>query len=172
LSGLVVLVSVQDIKGLITVGRFFADKDMVTSRSYDLGRLIASRSDLANATIIAAPDYLVEALLYYIPNRTYLLRNHRFGNLVKFSRAGQLNTSLADILDESRVIKNATGAPVIILLEHRLDEIVPNKSYPEGYNWTFKASDEQIQDFRNNTKLLTRFARAQTDESYDVYLLD
>jgi hypothetical protein len=172
LSGLVVLVSVQDIKGLITVGRFFADKDMVTSRSYDLGRLIASRSDLANATIIAAPDYLVEALPYYIPNRTYLLRNHRFGNLVKFSRAGQLNTSLADILDESRVIKNATGAPVIILLEHRLDEIVPNKSYPEGYNWTFKASDEQIQDFRNNTKLLTRFARAQTDESYDVYLLD
>jgi hypothetical protein len=53
-----------------------------------------------------------------------------------------------------------------------LDELVPDKSYAEGYNWTFKASAEQIQEFKNKTKLLSRFGRAQTDESYDVYLFD
>jgi hypothetical protein len=172
LSGLVVLVGIQDIKGMITVGRLLANKDLVRSRSYDLGLLLASRGDLSNATIIAAPDYMVEALPYYLPNRTYLLRRHRFGNFVMFSRAGELNTNLGEILDESRILKEVTGAPVIVLLSHKLDELVPDKSYAEGYNWTFKASAEQIQEFKNKTKLLSQFGRTQTDESYDVYLFD
>ena len=115
---------------------------------------------------------MVEALPYYVPNRTYLLRRHRFGNFVMFSRAGELNTNLGEILDASRILKEATGAPVIVLLLHKLDELVPDRSYPEGYNWTFKASADQIQEFKNKTKLLRQFGPAQTDESYDVYLFD
>jgi hypothetical protein len=117
LSGSVVLVGIQDIKGMVTVGRLLANKELVASRSYDIGLLLASRGDLSKATIIAAPDYMVEALPYYVPNRTYLLRRHRFGNFVMFSRAGELNTNLGEILDESRILKEVTGAPVIVLLD-------------------------------------------------------
>jgi len=142
------------------------------SRSADLARLIASRSDLAHATILADPDYLVEALPYYLANRTYLIRRHSFGNVVIFSRAGELTTTLGEILDDSRKLKQTTGAPVIILLMHRLDQITPDQPYKEGYNWTFVASAEQIRQFTEATKLLARFAPARTDESYDAYVLE
>jgi hypothetical protein len=172
LSGFVVIVGVQTLKGIRNVGLLLAHKEPVASRSSDLGRLIASRSDLSNATIIADPDYLVEALPYYVPNRTYLIRRHRFGNVVIFSRAGQLNTDLGEILEESRTLKKVTGAPVIILLAHKVDQLVPDRTYAESYNWTFKASADQIREFKNATKLLSQFGPTKTDETYDVYLLD
>jgi len=170
-AGVFVLVGIQDIKGVITVGRLFVDEDLVASRSYDFGRLVASRPELSNAILIADPDYMVEAARYYAPNRTYLFRSQQFGSFVKFSRSGKLNASLGELLDRSRMLKEELGVPVIILLSHKLDELIPDKSYIEGYNWTFTASAAQIQEFRTKTTLLRAFRRAQTDESYEVYLL-
>jgi hypothetical protein len=172
LSGLVVLVAMQAYRGIKTVGLSLAGKELVVSRSSDLGQLISSRRDLSNAAIVAEPDYMVEALPYYVPNRTYLVRQHSFGNVVIFSRAGKLSADLGEVLEESRTLKKATGAPVIILLSHRLDQLVPDQFYAEGYNWTFKASADQIREFKNTTKLLSQFGPAKTDETYDVYLLD
>jgi hypothetical protein len=172
LAGFFVLVGIEVLRGMKTVGLLLMDKELVRSRSFDVKLLVASRNDLSNATIVADPDFMVEALPYYVPNRTYLLRQHRFGNVVMFSRAGELTKDLAEILEESRIIKKATNAPVIILLSHNLDELVPDKPYAEGYNWTFKASAEQVREFRSATKLLTRLGPAQTGESYDVYLFE
>nr|OAP96486.1 hypothetical protein A4U53_13495 [Rhizobium leguminosarum] len=47
--------------------------------SADLDRLIRSRPELAKATIAAEPEYLAEALPYYINNPIYLTREHKFG---------------------------------------------------------------------------------------------
>ncbi|WP_260691990.1 hypothetical protein [Rhizobium laguerreae] len=45
--------------------------------SADLPRLIHSRPELAKATTVAEPEYLAEALPYYI-NPIYLTREHKF----------------------------------------------------------------------------------------------
>ncbi|WP_026158430.1 hypothetical protein [Rhizobium leguminosarum] len=45
----------------------------------DLARLIQSRPELAKATSVAEPEYLAEALPYYVNNPIYLTREHKFG---------------------------------------------------------------------------------------------
>jgi hypothetical protein len=72
-------------------------------------------------------------------------------------------------------LRSQTRAPVIILLAHQLDEVAPDQTYADGYNWTFKASAAQILGFEQSTKLLSPFGPANpanTDETCDVYLLD
>jgi hypothetical protein len=170
--GFMVLIAQQTAKGIYLGFLRVAHLAPVESRSADLGKFILSRSDLANATIIADPDYLVEALPYYVSNPTYLIRKHSLGRFVIFSRTGELTTTLGEILDESRELKKTTNAPVIILLSHRLDQIIPDKIYHEGYNWSFKAGSEEIKEFIGATQRLAQFAPAVSDESYDVYLLD
>ncbi|MCC8979637.1 hypothetical protein [Bradyrhizobium acaciae] len=145
----------------------------VASRSADLGRLIASRADLANAVILSEPEYLVEALPYYVRNPVFLARDHRFGSVVIFSRKGRMDSDLGETLRLARELRETSGAPVIILLAYRLDEITPDQIYDEGKDWrTFRASAAQIRKFREATTLIRRFGLARTDESFDAYLLN
>src|SRR5262249_155622 len=120
------------------------------SRSADLGRLIASRPDLAKAVIVAEPEWMAEPLPYYVPNRIYLIREHRYGNVVRFpfpgftysSRQFQFDTDLGETLRISRGLRRSTGEPVVIVLSHRLDQIRPGQLVQDAPNWTFRASAE------------------------------
>ncbi|WLA80175.1 hypothetical protein [Bradyrhizobium elkanii] len=146
---------------------------VVASRSADLGRLIASCADLADAVILSEPEWLVEALPYYVKNRIYLARDYKFGSVVIFSRKGKMDSDLGETLRLARELRDTSRAPVIILLAYRLDEITPNRTYDEGKAWrTFRASAAQIRDFREATTMLRSFGPAKTDESFDVYLLN
>ncbi|WP_050425710.1 hypothetical protein [Bradyrhizobium tropiciagri] len=150
-----------------------AARGIVASRSADLGRLIASRPDLANAIILSEPEYLVEALPYYVKNPLYLARDRKLGSVVIFSRKGRMDSDLGETLRLARELRDTRGAPVIILLAYRLDEMVPDRIHDEGEDWrTFRASDAQVSDFRAATTLIRRFDPAKTDESFDVYLLN
>jgi hypothetical protein len=142
------------------------------SRSRDLGALVAKRSDLQQAIIIAEPDYLVEALPYYISNRTYLIREQRFGNVVHFTRKGRLQLSLDDVLTSARSLRLQTGKPVLILLTVRLDPSLPRQVYTEVFGWEFITTPAEVRTFQASTRLIERFAPASTDESYDVYIID
>lgn len=141
------------------------------SRSADLGRLIAARPDLEKAVVVVEPDFMAETLSYYMLNPTYLIRAHQYGNVGKYPRSGQLDTDLGEILRISRELQRTTCAPIVILLSHRLENVSPDKIYSEGYNWTFHTSAEQMRDFKRATTMICRFEPAQTDESFDVYLL-
>lgn len=168
---LVIMVGLQVLLGLnksayaVGVGR-------VESRSADLALLIRSRPELAKATIVAEPEYLAEALPYYIDNPTYLTREHKFGTYVRFTKKGKLDTDLGETLKTSQDLHAQTGFPVVILMQHKLKKIVPDEVYREGYNWTFHASRQQIDDFLSATTLLAEFGPANYFETYDVYLLD
>ncbi|MGY3446617.1 MULTISPECIES: hypothetical protein [unclassified Bradyrhizobium] len=145
---------------------------VVASRSADLGRLIAARPDLANAIILSEPEYLVEALPYYVGNPLYLARDHRFGSVVIFSRKGKMDGDLGETLRLARELRETRAAPVIILLAYRLDAITPDQTYDEGKEWrTFRASATDLSDFRAATTMIRRFGPAKSDESFDVYLL-
>ena len=143
------------------------------SRSREFARLIGQTPELRDATIMADPDYLVESLPYYLPNRTYLLREQRFGNFVRFTRDARLRIYLQEILDEARRVRSMTMQPVVILLHERLDPSAPVHAVDEGYNWQLWTSPGQVRTFLSETRLIARFEPVCcNDESYDVYVLD
>lgn len=143
------------------------------SRSRELGRLIEQIPELRHATILGDPDYLVEPLAYYLPNRTYLLREQRFGNVVHFTRNARLALFLQDILDDARRVRSITRQPVVILLHERLDPSGPVRAIYEGYNWQLWTSPEQVRTFLSSTRRIARFDPVCcNDESYDVYVLE
>ena len=147
--------------------------DAPESRSRDLIRLVASRPELRDAIIVADPDYLVESVAHYLPNRTYLLREQRFGNVVMFTRKARLALGLDEVLADARRLRAETQRPVIILLAHRLDAAAPAATVTEGYNWTFSTTPAQVAEFLSATRRLASFGPVCcTDETFDVHLLD
>jgi hypothetical protein len=82
----------------------------------------------------------------------YFVRERRYGDYVRFSRKARLDLTLGDILDEAaRAIRASTGRPVAILLAWPLSEMDPARVYGESYVWTFSASGDQIERFREAT---------------------
>lgn len=144
------------------------------SRSRDLAALIASDRRLAEATILADPDYLVETVPYFHDNPTYLPREARFGNVVKFTRNAQARRELADLLAAARGIAADTRQPVLILLAAPLDPEAPPQLRKQSYAWEFVTTPEQVREFLGATRLLAHIgpAKKKTEGDYDVYLLD
>ena len=143
------------------------------SRSREVSLLLEQMPELRQATILADPDYLVEPLAYYLPNRTYLLRESKFGAVVHFTRNARLGLQLQDILDDARRVRALTGQPVVILLHEQLDPSGPVRAINEGYNWKLWTSPEQVRSFLSSTHRIARLDPVCcNDESYDVYVLE
>ena len=143
------------------------------SRARDLGQLISSDPRLHDAIVVADPDYMVETVPYYASNPTYLLREHRFGNIVHFTHNATFNLSLDDILTEARQLHADTGKPVIILLQDRLNPSAPPQVRLEAYDWTLSTAPEQVRRFQASTRLIKSFGRvSDNDETYDAYFLN
>jgi hypothetical protein len=142
------------------------------SRSRDLAAFIKSQPALRQATLLADPDYMLEAIPYYLPNRLYFLHEQRFGTLVKFTMHARLSVSLADMLAAAQKIQADSHQPVLMLLTHPLDPAAPAQAYPDGYHWDFSTTPQQVQAFLNSTKKVASFGPAVTDESYAVYELN
>lgn len=141
----------------------------VFGRAAEFGRLLR-RPELRNAMVIAKPEVMVEALSYYAPNPTYLVREARFGRMVHFTLHRRPNLTLADMLAVARDLRGRTHRPVVIALSHYLDANRPTR-VTDGYETTFSTTPDQVRAFRAATRLLVQFGPAQTDESYEVYLL-
>ena len=84
------------------------------SRSRDFADLVSRRPELKDAILIGDPDYMLEPMHYYLPNRTYFVREQRYGKYVHFTRKARLDLTLSDILDEARAIRSSTARPVAI----------------------------------------------------------
>lgn len=170
--GHVLVVAVLTLQ-VIAVEPILAHIDVPVSRSRDLGLLIARSPELQDAIVIADPDYLVEPLSYYVPNRTYLMREHRFGHVVVFTKKATGQLSLDEILSHARDLRREFGKPVIILLHHRLDPSAPAQIIGEGYNWELAITPEQVRTFQACTRLIERFGPVfYSDESFDAYVVD
>jgi hypothetical protein len=165
-----VLIAVQATLGLADLA-FAAIVGAPESRSRDFADLVSRRPDLKDAILIGDPDYMLEPMHYYLPNRTYLVREQRYGDTVRFTRKARLNLTLCDILDEAHAIRTSSGRPVVILLAWRLGEMDSARVYRESYVWTFSAPGDEIERFRDATTLLAQFPKATSSETYDVYLL-
>jgi hypothetical protein len=168
---MVLLVALQLPNGFRAIADAALDRPPF-SRSSEFAALVSRRADLQDAIVIADPDYLLEPLPYYIRNRTYLMREERFGRVVRFTKNARLSLNLDDILATAGKLRVESGKPVLILLAQRLDPARPTQLYNEGYNWELHTTPEQVRGFLASTQLIARFALAKTDESFDVYLFD
>jgi hypothetical protein len=134
--------------------------------------ILSGHPDLQQSVIIADPDFLVEALPYYVSNPTYLMREHRYGKVVQFIQKAQLELSLADVLANARMLRQETGRPVVILLAEQIDPAAPALRRTEGYNWAFTITPDQAREFQAATRLIGHRPPAETTEEYYVYVLD
>jgi hypothetical protein len=142
-------------------------------RGRDLGHLVSQNPALSNAIILADPDYLVETVPYYLSNPTYLIREHRFGNIVHFTHNATHNLSLDDILNQAQQLHAGTGQPVIILMLDHLDPSAPPHTHQEAYAWNLATTPEQVRRFLASTHLIQRFGCvSDNDETYAVYQLN
>jgi len=168
LAFLALLLLLQLPMGMNAVRDSLAGREKSSSR--DLAMLLEQPA-LRNATIVADPDYLVEALPYYADNPTYFLREHRYGKVVVFSKKAQLDLTLSQILATARKIHEENARPVVILLQHRIDPAVLPRVYAEGYNWTFSVTSADARQFLAATRRIARLDKATGDEVFDVYQL-
>ena len=172
-AALIVLLLVQVEAGVRCVVE--AASGRYESQIQELGALILREPKLRDAIVVADPDFLVEPLAYYAPNRTYLLREQRFSNVPWFTRRARLTLSLGEILQDAKTLHSASGKPVIILMKQRLDPSRPEAIVHEGYSWQLSTTPEQVRSFLASTRLVQPASsriRENHDESYDVYVLD
>jgi hypothetical protein len=140
------------------------------SRVRDLAQLL-DREGLGDAILVAVPDILLEPLPYYADNPIYLLREQRFGSVVRFTRDARLHLDLDIVLAEARALNERFGRPVVIVLHHRLDPAEPAYRVQEQYAGSFTSTPQSVARFLASTRRLASFEPATSDESYDVYLL-
>ena len=141
------------------------------SRSADLAALLR-QENLTEAVLVGNPDIMLEPLAYYASNPIYLLREQRFGNVVRFTRHARRDLTLNDIQVDATRLAQTTGRPVVIVLRDRIEENAAGMTSPAPYVGTFSATAEQARAFHAATRRIARLDEALTDESYDVFLLE
>lgn len=140
------------------------------SRVIDLAALL-ERERLNDAILVGEPAVLLEPLPYYAANPLYLMREQRFGQVVRFTRLARNHFSLDDVLAEAEALRARHRRPVVIVLQHELNPAAPPLLDQRTYGQTFAMDAEQVRRFLAATRLLARFPPASSDENYDVYLL-
>lgn len=164
----VALLAVQAIMSISVVGVRAAG--VPYSRSRDLAALL-QRERLGHAVVMADADVVLEPLPHYAANPVWQTRPHRFGRVVAFTKANAYNLHLGQILADARAVRASTGRPVVIVTQLRLDPTAPAQTWSQGYVGELSTTPAEVRAFLAATRPLARFAPAQTDESYDVYLL-
>ncbi|HZG45787.1 MAG TPA: hypothetical protein VEZ41_05910 [Allosphingosinicella sp.] len=141
------------------------------SRSADLAALLR-REGLTDAILMANPDALIEPLPYYVDNPIYLIREQRFGHVVRFTTRARRDLTLEEIQADAVRLAGATGRRVVIVLRQRVEAESPPIAGTTPYLGTFSATPEQARAFHAAARRIARFEGAMTDERYDVYLLE
>jgi hypothetical protein len=117
------------------------------------------------AILIGAPDYLVESLPYYVPNRLYYPHQGRFGTHSIYNKAKRPRLSLLELLSIADSLRTAIGDPVLIALDPRV-EANDSGEIGEVKQLTWSAAERAI--FFARTRRIAGFHDA-LDERYSVY---
>lgn len=140
------------------------------SRSREVADLLR-RSGLGTAVVLADMDVPLEPLAYYADNPTWLLRTRRWGQVVPFSKANDIDLSLRDILRTARALRTRTGRPVVLLMQVGFDPGAKPQTWRQGYVGAVTTTPGDVRAFLAGTRRLARLGPAVTDETYDVYRL-
>lgn len=163
---------------LMVTGIAYAYGDLAheESGSEALGRFLRSHHEYDRAVLIGEPDFAMESVHYYVDNPIYIVREQRFGNIVRFVRSARADMSLLDLLRAAWEVRTREQRDVLIALGHH-QELDPGSpagthgtSVSYKYGKTFSWSSEEIRIWNACTEPLQRFGDdAITDERYTLY---
>ena len=149
--------------------------DMSASR--DFGAYLAAHAEHQGAILIAEPDFYIESMPYYAQNPIYIVREQRFGDIVRFTRRSKLHLSLGELLREALRVHAEQKREVLIALGHLkgsdpFGDSGSARSLNYGFGRTFSWSPEELRAWRASTEVVARFADHVTgDERYTIYKL-
>jgi hypothetical protein len=146
------------------------------SGSKALGRFLRSHHEYDQAILIGEPDFAMESVHYYADNPIYIVREQRFGTIVRFVRSARAEMSLLELLRAAWDVRTREQRDVLVALGHlkELDPASPAGTHGTsvGYKYgkTFSWSPEEIRIWNACTERLQRFGDdAMTDERYTLY---
>ena len=145
-------------------------KGVPFGRAADLAALIHARG-LDDATVMADPDVMVEALPYYTDNPIWMVREHKFGRVARFTRHAQIDLTTGDLLRTAQGLRRMRGKPVLIVIQRHMNPDAPAFTERAGYVGSYSSTPEQVRAFLDATKRIAVLRPARTDEDYAVYLL-
>jgi hypothetical protein len=139
------------------------------SRSADVARLL-QKPELSGAIVMADPDTMLESLPYYVDNPLWMLRQQRFGKVVRLSRDSRRELTLDDVLLDAERLHRQTGRPIVFLshLPLRAD-----KSYRKSVMFHDETilTPESVKRFLSSTRHVATLRGLELgDENYDMFV--
>lgn len=138
------------------------------SSSRDLGAMVREDPALHDAILIGEPDYMLEAIPYYVDNPVYIVREQRFGRTIRFTSDNVSTLTLADLLQAALRIKAEHRRPVLLVIGHELDPSGPYQ-VQFSYGKSFTYDPASLTRFTQATRKVHEFRHAISDETYAVY---
>lgn len=167
--GLLPLFVVQS-AALPFVARRYFFKPASGSKAY--GKFLASHPKYRDAILMGEPDYLMEAMPYYAPNRVYMPRQGEFHYRVYFDRGQKRiqDLTLTGLLTIADRVACANRSTVLLALGNT--DIARKRAGRAtlGYKGaSFTWTDLERTLLRRRTTLVASFPVAISDESYHIF---
>lgn len=139
------------------------------SSTQSLAQFIQHDESLKDAILMGEPDYLLEAIPYYINNRIYIPREQRFGKYIRFTRSNAQALSLGTLLKQGALIKERYHVPVLIAFGHfGLESDAGGlRSFSYGKTFTWNANDRY--EWLQSVEKVAEFKHAKGDENFELY---
>ena len=142
-----------------------------SSRSY--GEFIRSNPRYRNAILAGEPDYMMEALPYYVKNRIFMPRQRELTHSVYFDNGTRRQNvlTLTELARVSDSVACAERVPVLLAIALPRPSDRPGEA-AVAYRAVFRWTDPEWADFRASFPTVAEFPRATSDEVYRVYEVD
>ncbi len=139
------------------------------SHSADVAELLQQPA-LAGAIVMGDPDTMLEPLPYYVDNPLWMLREQRFGKVVRLTENARRELTLDDVLADADRLHRQTGRPIVFLSHLRLRTDKPQRTFVMFHDATTVTPDS-VKRFAASTRHIASLRGLELgDESYDVYV--
>ena len=173
--GLLPLFALQSLALPIVVHRAIRYRE---SSSKAFAGFIRSNPAYREAVLMAEPDYMMEALPYYVRNPVFMPRQREFSPRVYFDKGArrQLILSLGELTAIADSVACISKKPVLLAIEYPEFQYRPNgEAHPNYRGTVFTWSESDWQSLRQRQpggRPIALFPRATSDEIYAVYQID
>jgi hypothetical protein len=140
-----------------------------SSKAY--AKLINGNPRYRDAILTSDPDYMMEPMFYYVPNRVFMPRHRAFDYRVYFDRGKlrKFDFRLGDLIDVADSLACASGQTVLVAVGY---PTFPSDSVGRGlagYRAHFDWDPAERTRLFARGKLIGAFTQATSDENYSVF---
>jgi len=136
------------------------------------GALIRQDARYGNAIVMGEPDYMMETVAYYVPNRIYMPRQEEFQHRVYFDRGAKrrLNFNLGALTQLADSLSCTSGRPVLLAIsDPKVLTDSEGEDHPAYRGTVFRWNSAERARLLTRARLVSSFTGATTDENYRVF---